>query len=117
MKRSTFRKIVTDALQELPQCFKDKIENVAVIIEDTPTPEDIDQRENLLGLYQGIPLADRTHFYSLVLPDKITIFQKDIERACRNEAQIKELVRDTIRHELAHHFGISDERLTEIGGY
>ncbi len=71
----------------------------------------------LLGLYQGIPLTKRTTNYGLVLPDKVTIFQGPIERLCRTPEQVVKRVQRTVKHELAHHFGISDDRLRELGAY
>jgi predicted Zn-dependent protease with MMP-like domain len=75
----------------------------------------IGQNEVLLGLYEGVPLKDRTSDYGLVLPDRITIFQEPLERACRDEAELEREVRNTVLHELAHHFGTSDEELEELG--
>lgn len=119
MKLKKFEKLVTDALESLPAYFKDKIENVAVVIEDKSAPkkDDDTNRYIILGLYEGVPLSDRTHLYGMVLPDKITIFKRNIEQACRTEEEIRELVTRTVLHELAHHFGISDRRLREMGAY
>ena len=71
----------------------------------------------LLGLYSGVPLEKRTHNYGLVLPDKITVYQRPIELRCRTEAQVKSLIEHVVRHEIAHHFGTDDVRLREIGAY
>ena len=107
-----------DALASLPEFFRQKMQNVAIVIEDEPTPRQVaTHRKQVLGLYQGVPLADRTHLYGMVLPDKITIFQKNIKRACRSEEEIKDLVNQTVRHEIAHHFGITDQRLRDLGVY
>jgi predicted Zn-dependent protease with MMP-like domain len=73
-------------------------------------PDDV-----LLGLYEGVPLKDRSSDYGMVLPDKITIFQEPLERSCRGEAELEREVRNTVLHELAHHFGTSDEELEEMG--
>lgn len=122
MEKEEFEELVVEALEGLPEVFRQKMENVAIVIEDEPTPEEVRagkvKRDDLLmGLYQGVPLSKRTHYYGEVLPDKITIFQKNIERACRTEDDMKRIVVHTVRHELAHHFGISDERLRESGIY
>jgi predicted Zn-dependent protease with MMP-like domain len=75
----------------------------------------LEDDEVLLGLYEGIPLTERTSGYGAVLPDKVTIFQRAIEAQCDSEAELVAEVRHTVVHELAHHLGISDERLIEIG--
>ena len=98
------------------------IENVDVVVEDKPTAEqagavDTSHRRMVLGLYQGVPLARRSHHYGMVMPDKVSIFQKNIERVCNNEEDIVHLVSHTVQHELAHHFGISDQRLRDLGIY
>ncbi|MDI3341053.1 MAG: metallopeptidase family protein [Sphaerobacter sp.] len=118
--RSVFERLVVEALDELPDEFLAALDNVDIVIEREPTRE---QRlaagvggGTLFGLYEGVPLTDRAG-YGLVLPDKITIFQGPIMRAARTHAEIREIVRATVIHELAHHFGISDERLRELGRY
>ena len=83
MKREDFEKLVTEALENLPQIFKDSLENVDVVIEDKPRPDqqkslDTKHRQLVLGLYQGVPLARRSHYYGMVMPDKISIFQKNM---------------------------------------
>lgn len=122
MDRKDFKKLVVEALEDLPEFFKQKLENVEVVVEDEPTPEEAKalgatQREMLLGLYHGVPLLTRTHSYGMVLPDKITIFKKNLERVGRTDEETKKLVVHTVQHELAHHFGISDEKLRELGIY
>lgn len=122
MNRQDFEKLVVDSLEDLPEVFQKKLENIDVVVEDEPTPEQVRKiraghRRSVLGLYQGVPLLRRTHFYSMVMPDKITIFKKNIERVCKNDKEIKRLVTHTVQHELAHHFGITDERLRKTGTY
>jgi len=122
MERKEFEQLVIRALEELPELFKEKLENVDVVIEDKPTREqaramDPGQGGLILGLYQGVPLVKRCHYYGMVMPDKISIFQKNIEKACRAEEDIVAMVSHTVQHELAHHLGISDERLREEGIY
>lgn len=118
MKRDEFEKLVVSALEDLPRFFRDKMNNVSIVIEDKPTKKQFNrQNELILGLYQGVPLSDRTHLYGMVMPDKITLFKKNIELVCRTDAEIRKLVIRTVQHELAHHFGISDERLREMGKY
>jgi predicted Zn-dependent protease with MMP-like domain len=73
-------------------------------------------KDLLLGLYEGVPLTGRTTGYNMVLPDKITLFQKSIEKICRNDSEVSLQIQKTLKHEIAHHFGISDERLEEFEG-
>lgn len=106
-----FETIVSDALQHLPQRFLQKLDNVAVVVE-----EEHDDPE-LFGLYEGVPQTKRDSGYTFVMPDKITLFRKTLCAACATEEELKEEIRHTVMHEIAHHFGISDERLDEIGKY
>ncbi|KPK41984.1 MAG: hypothetical protein AMJ78_03975 [Omnitrophica WOR_2 bacterium SM23_29] len=120
--RERFEQLVIKALEKLPQIFKDKLENIDVVIEDYPTDEEMRQvrvrsRRMLLGLYQGIPLKKRTHFYGNVLPDRIVLFKGNIEDICNTEEKIESLVAKTVCHEIAHYFGISDDRLKQMGTY
>lgn len=118
-----FETLVAEAADSLPPFFLEKMENVVLVTAVWPVPEqlhraDVPSSHTLLGLYEGIPLTRRTHNYSLVAPDVITLFQGPIERVCgSDEAKIREQVRRTVIHEIAHHFGISDERLMELGAY
>ena len=108
--------LVTSALDHLPDEFLDLLNNVDVVVEDYPTRTQSKgmERNKLLGLYEGVPLTDRDTHYGLVLPDKITIFQKPIESNCSSDAEIIDQVEKTVRHEIAHHFGMTDEELDEI---
>ena len=122
MNRKHFEQLVIKALDDLPQVFKDSLENVDVVIEDRPTSEeaskvDAAHRRMVLGLYQGVPLSRRSHYYGMVMPDKISIFQENIELVCKTDEEIVRLVTHTVQHELAHHFGISDDRLKDLGIY
>jgi predicted Zn-dependent protease with MMP-like domain len=121
MNKDRFESLVAGAVELLPEEFKDRLENVDVVVEDLPSrwqlrKTHLGQGYTLLGLYEGVPLTERTTNYGLVPPDKITIFQKPIEEVCRSgdEIEIKEQIRKTVIHEIAHHFGIDDERLQEI---
>lgn len=118
MDRARFEQLVAEAIESLPGDFKDKMDNVAVVVEDLPTSRDTRRsarRGLLLGLYQGQPLTRRDSRYGMVFPDKITIFQANLEAICRSDAEIREQVRKTVLHEIAHHFGIDDARLHELG--
>jgi len=113
-----FHRAVEEAMAGLPDEFADRIENVAVVVRDEPTPEDlreagVEAGEELFGLYVGIPLTDRFS-YHMTLPDRILIFQGPHERHFR-DAELAEEIRRTVIHEIAHHFGIDDDRLHEIG--
>jgi predicted Zn-dependent protease with MMP-like domain len=111
--RRRFERLVADALDELPGWVEEKLDNVEVLIEEWP-PED---QPGLLGLYEGIPLTQRGQSYAGVLPDRITLFRRTIESQASDEETLKRAVRRTVAHEIAHHFGISDERLRDIDRY
>ena len=104
-----FEEMVTTALDELPEELGRLMRNVAVTVEHDPGPP------GLLGLYEGIPLTSRTSDYAGVLPDRITIYRLAICAICRTEQEVADQVRHTVIHEVAHHFGIDDDRLTELG--
>ena len=108
-RRRMFEDMVVAALDSLPEDLGRLMRNVAVTVEHGPG------RPGLLGLYQGIPLTSRTSQYAGVLPDRITIYRRAICAICDTEAEVVEQVRRTVIHEVAHHFGIDDARLTELG--
>lgn len=114
---------MAEALDELPPFFQEKLDNVEVLVQAWPTPYDLrsvglERGYMLLGLYYGVPLTERTQGYNLVTPDTVTLFQGPIELvAGRNPEKIREQVRHTVIHEIAHHFGIDDDRLHELGAY
>lgn len=118
MARGNFLKLVERALAEIPHPYSAWLENIDVVVERRPSREQrrgLAPDETLLGLYEGVPLTERGSEYGLVLPDKITIFQEPLEREFANDAELVEEVRNTVLHELAHHFGISDEELDRLG--
>lgn len=118
MERLRFEQLVAEAIDSLPDDFRDKLDNVAVVVEDYPSPRDERRAGHgrlLLGLYQGQPLTRRDSRYAMAFPDKISIYQANIEAICRTDAEIREQVRTTVLHEIAHHFGIDDRRLRELG--
>jgi predicted Zn-dependent protease with MMP-like domain len=104
-----FEEMVATALDELPADLGRLMRNVAVTVEHGPGPP------GLLGLYQGVPLTSRTTQYAGVLPDRITIYRLAICAICDTEDQVRDQVRRTVIHEVAHHFGIDDHRLRELG--
>jgi predicted Zn-dependent protease with MMP-like domain len=112
--RARFMQIVADALDDLPEWVQERLENVEVIVEDRPPRDD----PGLLGRYHGVPLTGRGEFHSgAVLPDTITLYQRTIERVARDEEDLERVIIHTVEHEVAHHFGISDDRLREIDRY
>jgi predicted Zn-dependent protease with MMP-like domain len=122
VNRVAFERLVAEAVDELPEPFAARLDNLAVVVEDWPDREAMRvsgarHPAHLLGLYRGVPLEKRTHNYGLVLPDKITVYQRPIELRCRTDAQVKALIQHVVRHEIAHHFGTDDARLREIGAY
>jgi predicted Zn-dependent protease with MMP-like domain len=104
-----FAELVVNALDSIPEALGKLMENVAVVVDDRSPPG------RLLGLYEGIPLTERGEYGGMVLPDRITIFRRAICATVRTEAEAVEQVRVTVIHEVAHHFGIDDARLDELG--
>ena len=122
MDRHTFERLVAEALDDLPKTFREKLDNVEIVVEDWPSQETmrlagIRHPAQLLGFYHGVPQTKRTHNYGLVLPDKISIYQRPIEMRCRTMEEVRATAYHVLHHEIAHHFGINDERLREIGAY
>jgi predicted Zn-dependent protease with MMP-like domain len=120
MDRERFRELVAEAIDSLPEELREKLTNFDVVVADFPSPGQLarvglGQRYALLGLYQGVPLTKRGRQYGMVAPDKITLFQKPIEARCRYEADITAEIGRVVRHEIAHHFGIGDGRLRQLG--
>ena len=114
LRRARFARLVRNALDELPAEFRDHIRNLEIVIEDEPPPERLPSRGTLLGLYEGVPLTERGA-QEPYLPDRICIFRGPIERMTVSPRRQAAIVRDTVVHEIAHHFGITDARLSELG--
>lgn len=120
MERDRFEQLVAEAIEGLPEEFRERLENIDITVEDLPSNHQIRQAGlgrsmTLLGLYEGIPLTERHTGYGMVPPDKVTIFQKTIEAKCgADQTYIKEEIQRVVRHEIAHHFGIGDARLWQI---
>jgi predicted Zn-dependent protease with MMP-like domain len=106
-----FEELVVDAMDGLPPWILERLDNVEVLVEAEPPPD----QPGLLGLYEGIPLTHRGMGYSGVLPDRITLFRRTLVDAAADEEHLGQLVAETVVHEIAHFFGISDQRLTELG--
>ncbi len=119
MNKERFEQLVARAVASLPNEFVARLENIVVVAENYPTRAQlaktgVGRSYALLGLYEGVPLTERGGHYNLVAPDKITIFQKPIESECGNDAEITAEIQKVVQHEIAHHFGIGDARLTQI---
>lgn len=117
-----FHQLVAQALEALPPIFVAHLDNVEVVVEDWPDPHVLrlvgaNSPADLLGFYHGIPQTNRTLGYNLVPPDKISIYRRPIEMRSRTIKDVQRLINRVLRHEIAHHFGIDDERLREIGAY
>lgn len=120
MTRKEFERLVTQALEELPPKFREALHNVDIQVRWSPTPGELRSagvrgRGHLFGVYLGIPLPQRTHWYSMVAPDVIVIYQRTHELYCRTEREIVEQARQTLLHEIGHYLGIDERRLRELG--
>jgi predicted Zn-dependent protease with MMP-like domain len=115
MNRQEFETLVDEALEGIPEEFLSQIDNLVVVVEDHPSPEQDPHGDGLLGLYEGISLADRGIDYYGVMPDQITVFRlPHLDLGLTRTDLVKE-VRKTVLHEIAHHLGIDDDRLDELG--
>ena len=118
MKREHFVKVVDEALDSLPQEFRSRICNVAVLVEDMPpnqpSPQSGQQRRLLLGLFHGVPTTKKSIFDLPTGPDHIVLYQKNIEAVCSSEAEVRHQIRQTLIHELGHYFGMAEEQLKDV---
>jgi predicted Zn-dependent protease with MMP-like domain len=122
MSQVNFHDVLQQVLDELPVELHRHIANVAIVVEELADEEtlalaDVDDPYDLFGFYEGVPLTERTSAYGLVPPDKISIYRQPILAASRNADEIRATIAETLRHEIAHYFGIDDDRLEEIGAY
>jgi predicted Zn-dependent protease with MMP-like domain len=117
VSRRRFEELVADALDSIPPELGEQMENIAVVVEDWPTSEALEGRAGtLLGLYEGIALTERSPLgYAGVLPDRITVFRGPLCELARDEADLARQIRVTVVHEVAHHFGIDDQQLHDLG--
>ena len=120
MTLEKFEKLVKEGIKAVPEKFLKQLNNIDIVIEDEPTFYQLGklkarQKQGLmiLGLYEGVPQTQRWH-YGQVLPDKITIFKKPIERIARSEKEIREIVKNTVWHEIAHHFGMDEREIKKV---
>jgi len=118
MEREEFEKAVAVALDSLPKEFRRRIRNVAVLVEDFPAhqPPNVPgkPRTLLLGIFQGVPMTEKSTFGNATGPDYVVLYQKNIEAVCANDAEVREQIRLTVIHELGHYFGMSEEQLKDI---
>ena len=112
MERSKFEALVEQAVNRLPRAFREKLTNVAIIVEDLP-PEEAECEGLLLGLFHGIPRTEKSVFYSSP-PDRIFLYQRNIEAVCRSEAEVRRQIRATLLHEVGHYFGLSEDELRGV---
>ncbi len=119
MRRADFERLVEEALLDIPRRFRTAMKNVAVVVEDEPSRDileelEIEPPDSLFGLYQGTPLPERSWAHGNTLPDRISIYQRPIEDACEDDDAIMECVAETVIHEFGHYFGMSEEEIEEI---
>ena len=119
VSREQFALLVQQALEEIPARFRREMVNVAVVVEDEPPPDVLEEMEvgpddTLFGLYQGTPLTERGWGYGNALPDRISIYQGPIEEECEDEEEIRDCVAETVIHEFGHYFGMSEDEIEEI---
>jgi predicted Zn-dependent protease with MMP-like domain len=119
MKRARFERLVAEAVELIPPHFRREIRNLALVVEDEPSAElleemEIEPPDTLYGLYQGVPLPERGWAHGNALPDQITIFQRPIEEDCEDEDEIRVAIGETLIHEVGHYFGLSEEEIEEI---
>ncbi|HKB12760.1 MAG TPA: metallopeptidase family protein [Vicinamibacterales bacterium] len=119
MDRKAFEQLVAEALHSIPRRFRKAMQNIAIVVEDEPAQDLLDDMEieppdTVLGLYQGTPLTERTSSYGNVLPDRVLIFQGPHERAAEDEDDLVVAIGETLIHEIGHYFGLSEEEIEEI---
>ena len=123
MDVNDFDRFVDEALHDLPAVFRDRLDNLAIVVEDWPDRQTmrvagVRRPDDLLGFYHGVPLTKRTQDYNMVTPDKISIYRSPILMHCRRTGEdVRAAVQHVLRHEVAHFFGIDDDRLEELGAY
>ena len=115
MERAKFEQLVREALESLPDFFKRRLENIALVVQDYPGPEVRERFPGLvLGLYHGVPRPQRSVWAQPPFPDVIYIYQKNIEAICHTPEEIKQQVRETVVHEIGHYFGLTDEEMARL---
>ncbi len=112
MTKEEFEKEAEAAFSGLPEEFREKVSNLEIVLDDSAAKSG---EALLLGLYAGVPVGDRGTFYAGALPDKITLFRKNIESVCGNDGEVKNEIKKTIIHEIAHHFGLDERTIRKAG--
>jgi len=119
MTREQFQRLVVEAITLIPKRFRREMKNLALVVEDEPSLEllaemEVEPPDSLYGLYQGVPLPERTWAFGNTLPDRITLFQRPIEEDCEDEDEVRAVIGETLIHEVGHYFGMSEEEIEEI---
>jgi len=117
MKRDEFVKVAEEVLDSLPEEFRSRIQNVAILVEDFPpnrSPRHGQQRQLLLGIFHGVPATKKSVFDLSVGPAHIVLYQRNIEAVCLSEAEVRQQIRQTLIHELGHYFGMTEEQLRDV---
>jgi predicted Zn-dependent protease with MMP-like domain len=119
MTRDRFEQLVVEAIALIPEDFRREINNLALVVEDEPTRDLLDEMgitppDSLFGLYHGIPLTQRSWSYGNTLPDRITLYQRPIERECVDEDEVRGVIGETLIHEVGHYFGLSEDEISAI---
>lgn len=117
---TVFDQLVVDAINEMPQRLRDRLSNVSIVVEDKPNSHILEKlrlmsNTTLLGLFQGVPLNKKSIWQSVTMPERITVFQKNIEKICRSDEEIKQRIKEVIRHEVAHFVGFTEEEVRKLG--
>lgn len=121
MDRRKFRHLVEEALDTLPPEFRERVDNVEILVEDEPSRVQIEtagldpNEDTLFGLYEGVPLSEREHNFAMALPDRITIFYRPLADSFQSTAEIREQIRVTVIHEIAHFFGMDEDEIDDLG--
>jgi len=120
MSEEEFDRIVEEAIDNLPDEFRDALEEIEIVVDEEPSRDQLaktrtGRRYSLLGLYEGVPLEKRSVFQATHLPDRITLFRRSIEEFCRTREDMVDQIQRTLLHEIGHYFGLNDKRLRELG--
>lgn len=120
VSENEFADLMEEQLQEIPEPFKSKIENLVFLVEPYPSQSDLNRvglndKYSLLGIYSGVPYLYRNTYYGNTTPDRIILFQKNIERYCNSKSELKNKIKEVLIHEIAHYFGMDEDEIREAG--
>jgi predicted Zn-dependent protease with MMP-like domain len=115
-----FQEIMESSMESIPDIFKKKLDNIIFIIEDYPSPSDLSRlgmqdKRQILGLYSGVPYTHRNTWYAGTMPDRIILFQRNIEALCYSKEELSKKIQEVVIHEIAHYFGMSDKEIRKAG--